>query len=431
MPSLPAKSRFQIPAVIDPPNTVCLTMTIPDDPVHIANLLGAIYAIAFGPNYENDDAHSAKQLVQVWRKYYSTIAIGDCLGPCPPPLLGGLEEDFEMPLRIDCDCNVFVTCCDGTEKQILTSDQVKALIQQQPGEGAPQPPAGGCVTYSGTLQANQRFLIPTVVNTGDTITVLGAKGLVNDGTEVIWRNYKGNEVLAGADIGAPFFQSTDVLPTAYHESLIVRIGSTYYPVSTPLAVPSGVVNEQPTLLINTTSFPDMSGSMDLSVEVCNNATPTWSHIFDFTKDSQGWFLNPVPPTQTGTDGEYVPGVGWTASYTQFMTTVGYRVINILSPVVASTQITGMQIFYTGGFGVTTGPSQNDQMYTINSGVATSQASHVYTAVPASPWTETWSPATADQVAFGFFVGVENCSCDPGGHLEVSRIVVTGLGADPF
>jgi hypothetical protein len=146
MPGQKTHDRFQIPDVIDPPDTLCLTMTIPNDPTHIANIVGAIYQIAFGPNYANDDAHSAKQLVQVWRRYFNTLKIDDC--PIPMPALhGGIEQDLEMPLRVDCDCNVWVTCCDGTEKQILTADQVQALLGSQPGTTPPPPAAGHCTPY--------------------------------------------------------------------------------------------------------------------------------------------------------------------------------------------------------------------------------------------------------------------------------------------
>ncbi len=432
MQSSPSTQGYALPSNVDPPDTVCFTVRVPNDAAYIKAFIGALYDTTLWVSWQRDTAHTgtlaAQRMKKVWLETVNNP--NDC-DNCPVPLPGGLLEDFEMPLRIDCDCNVFITCCDGTEKQILTADQVKALMEQQPGAGAQQPPAGGCVTYSGTLQSNGRFLLPTVVNTGDTITVLSARGLTNDDVEVVWRNYAGDEVLAGVNIGAPFFQASDLLPTAYHDSLLLRIGTSLYPAYTPFTVPSGVSNAQPVLLLNVTSAPDMAGSIDLQVEVCNNQQATWSHTFDFISGSQGWTLSAIPPTQSGASGAYVPGVGWTAAYTQYMTSVGYRILNILSPVVTATQITGMEIFYTGGFGNLTGPAQIDSMYTVVGGSATSQASSPAGSIPAAPWGATWAAASADQVQFVIFVGVENCNCDPGGHLEVSRLIVSGIGTDPF
>ena len=70
-------NRFLIPAVIDPPKA-CLTMEVPNDPTHIANLLGALAALIRGMSWEDDAAHSARELIKVWRKYYLTIKISDC-----------------------------------------------------------------------------------------------------------------------------------------------------------------------------------------------------------------------------------------------------------------------------------------------------------------------------------------------------------------
>lgn len=423
------RMKWVLPEVVDPPDTVCFKINVPNDRQHIAAFYGAIFLLSKPYAWGDDPAHTAIDVGRVWGRIFDQLIAGEC--EVPPHTFAGIEQEDFMPLRVDCDCNVFVTCCDGTEKQILTADQVRALIQQQPGQGAEQPPAGGCVTYKGTLQGNGRFLLPTTVQTGDVITILSAKGLTNDGSEVPWRNYRGDEVLAGIDIGAQFFNATDVVPTAYHMAVIARIGANYYDVSTPFTVPSGVSNVQPVLQVNATTYPDVAGSIDLEVEVCNNQTATWTHIFDFTINSQGWTLSPVPPGSIGTAGQYIATAGWKSAFVIDSIGNGLQFLQIVSPVVAATPITSMSLEFTGSLGTLSSPPFGDALYSYNGATLTVHRSDPASPLPTSPYAQTFSPVTMTQVAFDMLLGYHATNTDPGGTLTAARLTVTGTGSDPF
>ena len=214
-----------------------------------------------------------------------------------------------MPLRVDCNCNVFVTCSDGTEKQNLTSDQVKALINSSATNGAPQPqPGGGCQVYPVTISGGQLQIIPTQVSTGDTIKLTSAIGAsTQDG--VGWQCPDGSIYFAGACAGGGVTNAGAYLPTVKIGKVILYLDGVYYDLTlgTAFTVPSGVANKTPMLVLNYVSSNPISGNIDCQVQVCNNAAGTWSSTWDFTL-SPGLFVAQFP----GALGEPVwnAGSGW-------------------------------------------------------------------------------------------------------------------------
>lgn len=302
----PNYAGYQLPTVMDPPDSLCFQVKVPNDIGHISAFMGALFELTQWISWQRDPDKRGKDAAAIWRAIWLDLQAQSC--DLPKALHGAEIEDF-MPLRVDCDCNVYVTCCDGTEKQILTSDQVKALIAGGNVQGAPQPPAGGgqqC--YQLKLQANQELLIPVPVSTGDVIEVQSALGAGTDGT-ASWYCPNGQEFFAGACVGTPFTSGPDPLPTAPHMKLLAHIGSNYYEltVGTPFTVPSGVSLVQPTILVNDSTLSDNSGEYSLNVCVTNNEAATWSSTFNFLL-SPGGFAAQFP----GVLGEpvWTPGTGW-------------------------------------------------------------------------------------------------------------------------
>lgn len=335
MPNLPSRQRFQIPDVLDPPNTVCLTMTVPDDPIHIANLLGALYGLAFGPNYENDDAHSAARLVQVWRRYYSTIAIDNC--PLPPDMFPPGEVDIMTSL---CENLRFQ---DGKLQALCCGDWVDIDGQPDGGfapsnnvqNGTPQPqPGGGCQTYNGSLDADSKYYVPTVVNTGDVLTLSGAKGSTNDGASAVWRLYNGDQFFGGFDVGFPINSGSDPLPSARHMAVLYYIAGTYYDATTAFTVPGGVVNEQVVVVCNTDHPELAAGNLTFLVQVCNNQAGSWVSVFDFTTNSYASLMSLAYGTWT-------PGLGYAG-----LPGTGQTSTAILEIPSAATNITGATLTYS-------------------------------------------------------------------------------------
>src|SRR5205823_13733168 len=117
------RDALPIPQNKSPVGRKCIQIDIPDDLEWEEQFFSILTLLTKWNSYEKEATRSAKFIAAQWR---DTIwhHIAHCDGT---PIRRGIEIEEEMPLRIDCDCNVWVTCCDGTEKQLLTADQVRAL----------------------------------------------------------------------------------------------------------------------------------------------------------------------------------------------------------------------------------------------------------------------------------------------------------------
>jgi hypothetical protein len=297
-----------LPDNLNPVGTRCIQITIPDDDDWERAMYAEVSTLAQWMRWQRDLGHNGKPVADIWLKALRTWK--HCDGSPSP--VAGLLEDFEMPLRVDCDCNVFVTCCDGTEKQLLTADQVRNLLAGQPGAGSPQPPAGGgCQQYSGQLLANGRYLVPTVVSTGDTVELGSAVGATNDGSEAIWHCPDGSQFFAGLCAASGGLDGSDPLPTVEHMRLIVNIDGAYYDaMAGPITVPGGVSNAQVYVQVNDSDLTDNTGQIQFVVTACNNQSVRWTHTLDFTLSPHGMAAGVAGAANIGT---WTPGVGLTNS----------------------------------------------------------------------------------------------------------------------
>ncbi len=307
MQSSPSIEGYQLPADINPPGEVCLTIRIPNDPAYIQAVVGALYDTTIWTSWQRDAAHIGIQAARKMKpRWFEAVQnIGLCL-PSAPGGGGLIEEDF-MPLRVDCDCNVWITCCDGTEKQILTADQVKTLLQGQPSNNVPQPaPGGGCQTISMRLDAGKTQVIPIPVSTGDTIQISAVDGAVNEDL-VLWFCQSGQQYYAGACQGPSTHFTSDPFPLLNHGSLLIDVGAGREGLGTALyTVPSGVSNYQPALSINMSFGLGANGFYTFLVTVCNNQPETWEQSFDLATSSEP--LDGI--TQAGTSPSWNGGSGW-------------------------------------------------------------------------------------------------------------------------
>jgi len=426
------RSKWPLPDVVDPLDSICFQVKVPNNGYHIRAFLGAIYELSKPYAWQNDSAHTALLAGAVWSKIFDKLLPG-C--PCPTFPPSGILEDLEMPLRVDCDCNVFVTCCDGTEKQLLTAEQVKALLAGSSVVGAPQPkPGGGQQCYPVSLQANQLWLLPTVVNTGDTILINNAEGANNDGQALSWQCPDGTRYFAGT-CGLPVASyGADPLPTANHGQLVLELAGTFYALTpgTPFTVPGGIANQSPTIQANL-QLSTASGQMSFNVCVTNNATLTWTHTFDFTLSSGGF----VPNLDGGGNAQavWVPGAGWEQT---FIPNDGAGIAEMrcrfhrtgITPAFAVTAMTALVNFHAGS---TIDPTAGQDFGLFDGG-----AHFAYTMTP------TYSsngdnqilggPIAASgitQIFFDFYVGLAVTPTNPGGTCLVKSITISGTGTDPF
>jgi hypothetical protein len=423
MQSSPSIEGYKLPANVDPPGDLCLTIRIPNDPAYVQAVIGALYDTTLWISWQRDAAHTgiraARKMKPRWFEAVQSI------GLCEPVAPGGgglIEEDF-MPIRVDCDCNVFITCCDGTEKQILTADQVKTLIQGQPSNNVPQPaPGGGCQTISMRLEAGKTQVIPVPVSTGDTIQISAVDGAMNEDL-VLWFCQSGQAYYAGECQGPSTHFTSDPFPLLNHGSLLIDVGLGRDGLGTALyTVPGGVSNVQPALSANMSFGLGANGFYTFLVTVCNNQPKTWTHVFDLTT-----LAGPLSPvTQAGTNPTWTPGSGWTQGNTTNGGCPGgnqdegllWIELFVPAPVFIST------VEWFGNTDTNNGSGSGDRTYEID-GTFTSLGLDS----SVGPFDVTFPIGFTVNTSIGIRV---NSICFPAPpNITITKLILTGTGTDPF
>lgn len=303
-------SSYEAPVslvLVDPCDEPDLTVSFRSE--WLPYILGSLKQLLLQTTWKTTDAD------ELWLVQQRAMDLLNCFMnavPPQPPLLGGLVEDFVMPIRVDCDCNVFVTCCDGSEVQLALKDM---LDQPNQPSGAPQPPAGGGQqAYSQCLLPGKASILPTVVNTGDTLSVESINGAWNDTTNegFIWRTGDGLYYFLGAgQVGTEVYFGTDPVPTSPHMSLIAYIDGNFYGLypGGGLTVPAGIVNQQVSIMVNTdAAAADMNGQVCFVINVVNNQGALWTFDCDFRISPSGF----VAGSPLFIAGKWVLGSGWVA-----------------------------------------------------------------------------------------------------------------------
>lgn len=409
--------RRALPSNLTPTGTRCIQITIPDDDEWERAIYAEVVTLAQWMRWERDLGKNGKPVADIWLKAIQTWK--HCDTP-KPPLPGGLIEDFEMPLRVDCDCNVFVTCCDGTEKQIATLDEVKALLQPTSSTGQPQPqPGGGCQSYAFQLDAAKSVVLPTLVNTGDTLTAEALKGSWSGaGIGGRWDCPDGTLFLGGSCFGGTeAYESGAPAPSIFAGRLLYYINGTYYDGIGTFTVPSGVVNQVVTLLANYDPADNRTGIVSGSIKVCNNQPVEWHHAIDLS-------LSPSIFAACG-NGVYLPGSGFIDTMVMSGPNT-YRGVNLCVSWTTPTTIRRVQYLCDTTFGA------NPQTVALvaNPGsvllfnVANVAAVHNYD-------TSYINQTGVTSLEFDDSVGENPGSGNPGGTLIISQVIIDGVGFDPF
>jgi len=367
------------------------------------------------------------ELIDVWGRVSVLMSLFNCAtAPTLAQVCGqlhlGQEVDFDMPIRVDCDCNVFITCCDGTEKQLLTADQVQALMVNG-GTGTKQPtPGGGCQDYHINVPAGSvGALIPAVLNTGDTIALSGLDGVWYGGS-VTWYTPEGFVFFAGPT-PAQNFSGSSQMPAVPIGKVILLLDGVYYDtLPGPFTVPGGVSNKQGTLLMNTDTPSTASGQISLNATVCNNQPGTWRHVFDLA-------TQPGPFTgvaQTSTVPVWTPGIGWTQGNATNGGCPGgnqdeallWLELAMPTPTFIST------VEWAGSTDTNNGSGSGDRTYEVD-GVFTSLGLDS----SVGPFDVTFPIGATVSTSLGIRIN-SICFASPP-NVVVNKLVVTGTGTDPF
>jgi len=419
--------RRALPQNLSPVGTRCIQITIPDDDDWERAMYAEVSTLAQWMRWDRDLGKNGKPVSDIWLRALKTWKHCD---NSPSPVPGGLIEDFEMPLRVDCDCNVFVTCCDGTEKQILTADQVNAIANGQPGNGAPQPAAGGgCQTYHGMVSASGKYYVPTIVNSGDTVEILNMSGAGTDGIGVRWFCPDGPQFFAGTCVGAPSFDGADPLPGDPHMSLIVNIDGTFHVAQgSPFTVPGGVVNGQLFIQVNDGNLLDNSGNYTFDVIVCNNQPAAWTHTFDFTTNP-GPF-NPLSDSLVTNAAVWVPGDGWKWTDQTLPGGSHERIVGIqLDPIAFNMDSIDFQ--FKRVMGTIDSTATSGQNLVLNTSVVNSIIWSALTS--GDPLHYIWNTPTVITSRIAVQMGCANNNTGPtfDGSVFIPRCTINGHGTNPF
>jgi len=227
---------------------------------------------------------------------------------------------------------------------------------------------------------------------------------------------------------APTLDSTamDELRCLLYENSSVSGGIVSFDQPTILSLVVGVLGTNPgTAVALLIGYMDVAG-LNAAGGVQANSTAdcdtcgTFTHTFDFTIDAQGWtaFGSPL--------GSYSSGA-WRQTFA-VVGGIGYRSFDIhISH--ASRTLTSVELTYTRSPGTIN--NSGDVVTGIWANGFTNALRTVTTpTVTASPFLWTGSQVS-NQITVQLLCGVRLAAVDPGGTEALTKIVVTGIGSDPF
>lgn len=417
-----------LPTIVDPPRR-CITFDLPDEPQHVAAFFGAILQLAYWFNWQRDEAHTGKDVAAVWQEVFNQASLNWLGHKCEPSEIlgsGGCDcamccIEFRNGVLYQLDCGVWKPV-DGQQAGTGPGGT-------QPGPGTPIPAPGDCQTYNVAIVAGKSWLIPTLVSSGDLLTASNFNGATTEFAPLgRWNAYDGQVFQLGASQGNQVHDSGSLDPTLFEGQVLYVIGSTYYDATVPFMVPGGINQEQVALILNYTPGSNFAGTLTLDLDVCNNQSGTFRHVFDFATTpatfqpwTGGFFTTPI--------GIYTPGSGWSDTF-EIEAGVGYRVAAAQRNFPARTLTHLDQTFDLVPGHNDSGGSPGIQLF-ING-----------TLVASIPWSSEMSGTAQHLVWDGVFPGATNigifAGCgnqlggvDPGGSGVVTGLVVEGISTDPF
>jgi len=416
--------KWSLPDVVHPPDSVCFQINVPNNLAYIGAFYGAMFLLTKPYAWADDAAHTALEVGAVWRDIFYNLVKNNCSAPVQI-IGGGGDEEMAIRQNPDNPCEI-QSSQDGIHWCTFIDLSLCTPKPNQPGDGAPQPsPGGGCQTYHGVMGANKWYL-PTVVNTGDTILISGATGAWNDGAEIAWRCHDGGTFFAGKCTGITALDGADPLPTEPHMCMIAEIDGSFYNISSGLfTVPGGVTNASVTLQANDSTLTDDPGNIEFDVTVCNNQAASWTHVFEFATDAFGW-----APYDTGGGnffGMWNPGFGWddTDASNSGLNARGVAIARSF----ASRDLTGVVMEYdyttgsvdSGGF-VIQNVADNITNYIVH---------HLSDVVAGTDVTDSGSASSAAQTVIRLQYLCDITAGARSGSVRLRRLTLSGLGSDPF
>jgi hypothetical protein len=276
-------AKWQLPAVLNPTDTVCYTVNVPNDINYIGAFLGAINDLTWSKQWQDDPTHKAAIVARVWQDIYDSLVKTACAVTCPVTI-AEMEPEMSVceQMRFNPATGLFEGLCCGVWSPISGQPISGFGTGGQPGGGTPQPaPGGGCQTYHMRLNGREQAVLPAPVNTGDTVIVSNMRGAWYDGSGV-WNCPTGGLFFAGL-CGPTSVVGTDPIPGGPHMALITKVGGVYHNISDGVlyTIPAAVSNLLLIFQANDSPISDDGGDISFDVTICNNQSAPWSHLLDF------------------------------------------------------------------------------------------------------------------------------------------------------
>lgn len=403
-------SRWTLPTVLNPPTYRKFVICVPNERFYIAAFQGLLIELTYSKNWQRDPFNTAAAVSRIWQAALASVLCDDCGDTV---LLEELEYQMSVCEQLRFFNGKLEGFCCGEWIEIAGQTGIPNGGGSQPGDGTEQPEAGECLSYHAQMPANNKWYLPTIVSTGDVITLSNVEGAGNDGTLAPWHCPNGDTFFAGACIGGTGGPAGgDPLGSANHMEIVMNVAGTWYrPLPGPFTVPGGVTNAQVYFQVNDSAVSDNAGSYTFDVEVCNNETPEFVHVFDFLL-TNGGFVNGGAGT-----GVWVPGAGWKTELTG-----GNRLLAINSPVTTPYTIISQEWF--GNRNAAAGGGTSQSAYDAGSGFI------FYGALPTGVGVfDTLFPNTIAGIV-QLQAGLDT-SGNPGVDNYFTKLIVRGLGADPY
>lgn len=264
-------AKWILPTVLHPPTTRCFTIEVPNERFYIAAFRGALLNLAAGYNWQDDAAHTAREVALVWRSIVNAVTY------CEPPPDNdtgiAIEDSMSTQIRISPTdgCIIQMWCIDHWEDWYDPRACLPGGTGQQQSDGG-QPQAGEEQEYCIQINASQPYLYPVAVNSGDVISITELRGAWSDqtgGLASLWYCGDGGQYILGACTGSSTTDAGDPLPLIKHMSVIAAINGSYYPLGQNgiFTVPAGVSNEQMLLIPNVAVYATSTGSIGCCVKI--------------------------------------------------------------------------------------------------------------------------------------------------------------------
>jgi len=276
-------ARWFLPEVVDPVDTLCVTVPVPNEPYHRAAFMGAMLSLARAFNWSNDESHTAIDVANVWDRIYQGLSYVECGEPIYPVPIQ--ESEYEMSvceqLRFQNGRLQGLCCGEWTDIDGQQGSIPNAGTQPPPG-GDVEP--GTCQQFNLAIQGNQRVLLPVQVDDGYIITISAAQGGWFDGNPLhAWQCPSGQTYALGACVSAGPTDAGSPIPALPTGRLIAEVGAaTLDAYNTVIVVPNGTGPTDMFLQMNDATLTDNQGSITVTVEVCQNAEITAGTITYFT-----------------------------------------------------------------------------------------------------------------------------------------------------